>query len=128
MESKRQRRLRLTTKWAAYSLMLLVAATLQTMPGLFTIGGAKPIFILPLCLAVALFEGEYAGALFGAVCGLLWDYTAGRTVGLLALGLLVLGFVASIIVRMYLQETSANFLLLVAGSALLLLSTDFLFF
>ena len=29
---------------------------------------------------------------------------------------------------MYLQETSANFLLLVAGSALLLLSTDFLFF
>ena len=28
MESKRQRRLRLTTKWAAYSLMLLVAATL----------------------------------------------------------------------------------------------------
>ena len=128
MESKRQRRLRLTAKWAAYSLMLLVAATLQTIPGLFTIGGAKPIFILPLCLAVALFEGEYAGALFGAVCGLLWDYTAGRTVGLLALGLLVLGFVASIIVRMYLQETSANFLLLVAGSALLLLSTDFLFF
>ena len=57
MESKRQRRLRLTTKWAAYSLMLLVAATLQAMPGLFTIGGAKPIFILPLCLAVALFEG-----------------------------------------------------------------------
>ena len=119
MESKRQRRLRLTAKWAAYSLMLLVAATLQTMPGLFTIGGAKPIFILPLCLAVALFEGEYAGALFGAVCGLLWDYTA---------GLLVLGFASSIIVRMYLQETSANFLLLVAGSALLLLSTDFLFF
>ena len=71
---------------------------------------------------------DHAGALFGAVCGLLWDYTAGRTVGLLALGLLVLGFAASIIVRMYLQETSANFLLLVAGSALLLLSTDFLFF
>jgi len=36
---------------------------------------------------VAVYEGEFAGALFGAVGGLLWDYTAGRTVGMLALGL-----------------------------------------
>ena len=30
-------------------------------------GQAKPLFILPLCLAVAVYEGEFAGALFGAV-------------------------------------------------------------
>ena len=128
MESRRKRSRSQRLKWGCYILLLVVCTVLQTMPGLFTIGGAKPIFILPLCLAVALFEGEYAGALFGAVSGLLWDYTAGRTVGLLALGLLLLGFAASIIVRMFLQETPANFLLLVAGAALLLLSTDFLFF
>ena len=128
MESKRQRRLRLTAKWAAYSLMLLVAATLQTMPGLFTIGGAKPIFILPLCLAVALFEGEYAGALFGAVCGLLWDYTAGRTVGMLALELLLLCFALSVLVQVYLQGSTWNFALIGTGTALVVLSLDWLFF
>ena len=128
MESRRMRSRSQALKWACYAAALFVCAALQPTPGLFRLGQAKPLFILPLCLAVAVYEGEFAGALFGAVGGLLWDYTAGRTVGLLALGLLVLGFVASIIVRMYLQQSSANFLLLVAGSALLLLSTDFLFF
>ncbi len=61
-------------------------------PGLLQLGQAKPLFILPLCLAVAVYEGEFAGALFGAVSGLLWDYTAGRTVGMLALELLLLCF------------------------------------
>lgn len=128
MESKRQRRLRLTAKWAAYSLMLLVAATLQTLPGRFTIGGAKPIFILPLCLAVALFEGEYAGALFGAVCGLLWDYTAGRTVGMLALEMMLLCFAVGVLVQLYLQSAPGNFAVISAAAALLVLSCDWLFF
>ena len=70
-------------KWGCYVLALFVCAALQTTPGLFQLGQAKPLFILPLCLAVAVYEGEFAGALFGAVCGLLWDYTAGRTVGML---------------------------------------------
>ncbi len=41
---------------------------------------------------MAVYEGEFAGALFGAVSGLLWDYTAGRTVGMLALELMLLCF------------------------------------
>ena len=38
-------------------------------PGLFQFGAAKPLWLLPLALAVAVFEGEFAGAVFGAVCG-----------------------------------------------------------
>lgn len=69
---------------------------LQTMPGLFQFGAAKPLWLLPLCLAVSAAEGEFAGAIFGAVCGLMWDYTAGRTVGMLALELMILCFGVSV--------------------------------
>ena len=79
MESRRMRSRSQILKWVCYAVALFVCAALQTTPGLLQLGQAKPLFILPLCLAVAVYEGEFAGALFGAVSGLLWDYTAGRT-------------------------------------------------
>ena len=79
MESRRMRSRSQILKWVCYAVALFVCAALQTTPGLLQLGQAKPLFILPLCLAVAVYEGEFAGALFGAVSGLLWDYTAGHT-------------------------------------------------
>ena len=90
MESRRRRSRSQLLKWGCYVLALFVCAALQTTPGLFQLGEAKPLLVLPLCLAVAVFEGEFAGALLGTVGGLLWDCTAGRTVGMLALELLLL--------------------------------------
>lgn len=115
-------------KWGCYVLALFVCAALQTTPGLFQLGQAKPLFILPLCLAVAVYEGEFAGALFGAVCGLLWDYTAGRTVGMLALELLLMCFALSVLVQLYLQGSTWNFALISMVTAALVLSLDWLFF
>ena len=65
MESRRMRSRSQALKWACYAAALFVCAALQTTPGLFRLGQAKPLFILPLCLAVAVYEGEFAGALFG---------------------------------------------------------------
>ena len=98
------------------------------MPGLFQFGAAKPLWLLPLCLAVSAAEGEFAGAIFGAVCGLMWDYTAGRTVGMLALELMILCFGVSVVVQLYLKDTPSNFVLLAVVCALLVLSADWLFF
>ena len=71
------------------SLLLLGCTVLQTVPGVSLCWGRpSPVLLLPLALAVAVCEDEFSGALFGAVCGLMWDYTAGRTVGLLALTLM----------------------------------------
>lgn len=128
MESRRKRSRSQVLKWGCYVLALFVCAALQTTPGLFQLGQAKPLLLLPLCLAVSVFEGEFAGALFGAVGGLLWDYTAGRTVGMLALELLLLCFALSVLVQLYLQATPINFTLLGAVAALLVLSVDWLFF
>lgn len=128
MESRRKRSRSQLLKWGCYVLALFVCAALQTTPGLFQLGQAKPLLVLPLCLAVAVFEGEFAGALLGTVGGLLWDYAAGRTVGMLALELLLLCFGVSVLVQLYLQVNFGNFAAVNTMTALLVLSLDWLFF
>lgn len=128
MESRRRRSRSQLLKWGCYVLALFVCAALQTTPGLFQLGEAKPLLVLPLCLAVAVFEGEFAGALLGTVGGLLWDCTAGRTVGMLALELLLLCFAVSAVMQLYFKNSAANFALIASASALLVLTLDWLFF
>ena len=125
MESRRKRKSSQIFKWVCYTLLMLLCTVLQTMPGLFQLGAAKPLYLLPLALAVSVFEGEFAGAVFGAVCGLMWDYTAGRTVGMLALELMILSFAVSAVVQLYLKDTAQNFLLIAAGCAVLVLACFF---
>ena len=96
MESRRKRRRSQLYKWGLYVLLLLACTVLQTIPGFLHIGQAKPVFLLPLALAVSIWEDEFSGALFGAACGLMWDYTAGRTAGLLALTVMGLCFAVSV--------------------------------
>ena len=128
MESRRKRSRGQIVKWICYALLGLLCAVLQTAPGLFQFGAAKPLWLLPLALAVAVEEDEFAGGIFGAVCGLMWDYTAGRTVGMLAFELLVLCFLLSAVVQLYFKASAANFVLLALGASLLVLSLDWLFF
>ena len=117
MESRRKRSRSQILKWCCYVLGLFVCAALQTTPGLFQLGQAKPLLLLPLCLAVSVCEGEFAGALFGMVCGLLWDYTAGRTVGMLALEMMLLCFAVGVLVQLYLQSAPGNFAVISAAPA-----------
>ena len=60
-------------KWALYSLVLLICYTIQSAPRFLQIYGAKPMLIISLAICVAMFEGEFAGSLFGVVCGLFMD-------------------------------------------------------
>ena len=128
MESRRMRSRSQILKWVCYAVALFVCAALQTTPGLLQLGQAKPLFILPLCLAVAVYEGEFAGALFGAVSGLMWDYPAGRTAGMLAFELLLLCFLLSAVMQLYFKTSAANVVLLETAAVLLVLSLDWLFF
>ena len=128
MESRRKRSRSQRLKWGCYILLLVVCTVLQTMPGLFQFGAAKPLWLLPLCLAVSAAEGEFAGAIFGAVCGLMGAPPARRTVGLLALAPLSLCLGVSVVVRLYPTAPPPSALLLAVVCALLVLSADWLFF
>ena len=125
MESRRKRSRSQLFKWGCYGLLMLLCTVLQTTPGLFQLGNAKPLWLLPLALAAAVFEGEFAGALFGAVCGLMWDYTAGRTIGMLALELMILCFALSAVVQLYFKTSVPNFLLLNTLGAMVVLTLSF---
>ena len=60
MESRRKRSRGQIVKWICYALLGLLCAVLQTTPGLFQFGAAKPLWLLPLALAVAvLFLGAF---------------------------------------------------------------------
>lgn len=128
MTSRRKRNLIFVAKWVCYFVVLLLAATLQSLPGFLQIAGVKPLFILPVCLGVAVYEGEYPGAFFAIAGGLLWDWTAGRVSGLMALGLMVVCFTASMLVEMYLRVNFINFVLVCGACCLLVTSMDFLFY
>ena len=54
MESRRKRSRGQIVKWICYALLGLLCAVLQTTPGLFQFGAAKPLWLLPLALAAAL--------------------------------------------------------------------------
>ena len=77
MESRRKRKSSQIFKWVCYTLLMLLCTVLQTMPGLFQLGAAKPLYLLPLALAVSVFEGELAAAVFGPPC----SPTSGRRCG-----------------------------------------------
>ena len=52
------RNARAALKWVCYTLVLLLLFGLQSSPGLLSIGGVKPVLIIPAAISVALFENE----------------------------------------------------------------------
>lgn len=127
MESKEKRDRILAIRWGLYTLVLLLAAALQSTPGFFQLGECKAFWILGVCVAVSVQENEFSGALFGALGGLLWDLVAGRTIGSFTLMLLFVCFFCSVLVQLYLKRAFANIFLLNVGAGLIVVSLDFLF-
>ena len=138
MESRRKRSRGQIVKWICYALLGLLCAVLQTTPGLFQFGAAKPLWLLPLAglAIVALYkltgcEGMGTNNVIRAVQSgeavspLL---VAGRTVGMLALELLLLCFAVSAVMQLYFKNSAANFALIASAAALLVLTLDWLFF
>jgi len=72
-------------------------------------------------------SGKYEGDI-AAIEKLLADWLAGRTVGMLALELLLLCFAVSVLVQLYLQVNPGNFAAVSTATALVVLSLDWLFF
>ena len=128
MTSRRKRNLILLATWACYFLILLLAAPLQRLPGCLSISWMRLLFILPVGLAVAIYEGEYPGALLAVAGGFLWDWTASRVGGLMALGLMAICFAAAVVVELYLRVNTVNFILVNAACCLLVTGMDFMFY
>ena len=63
----------MVVKYVTYSLLMLVLYVLQSTPQLFSIAGIKPVLVFPFAVAVAMFDKQLAGGLFGLFAGILCD-------------------------------------------------------
>lgn len=120
-------------KFLLYAWVAVILLVLQNTPGLFVILGTKPMLVAAFAVAVAMFEGELAGAFAGAFGGMLCDlfsyYRSGYYALMfffccLAVGLLVQGFMRPVVINcclftfltmLFTQSVAFFFLFLIRG-------------
>ncbi len=98
-------------KWSLYFLILLIVYSWQTTPRLFQILGIKPILIVPLIVAISMYEKVIESASIGMVAGFLWDISSDKLFGFNAIILFLISITISLICIYYLQTKLFNFVL-----------------
>ena len=114
-------------KWSSYVLLIIIAYVLQTTTSLFVIFGVKPLLLVPLAVCIAMFEGEFAGAIFGAVAGLFCDLGSGQLFGSNGLVLMLCCLAAGLLVHVLMRPTLLTCMILSGGTLLLRGMFDFFF-
>ncbi len=110
------------------SLILPFCLVLQQLPGLFALGGIKPILIIPAVIAYSSFSrSAMLSSVLGLLCGLGWDIFMGRSVGYFGVFLFAVAVVTH---YSYLNRSVqvGNYMMQVTIAAALLCSVDLLFF
>lgn len=116
-----------TMEVVAYGVLILLAALWQAAPrGWPIIAGGRPLLLVPLVAAIAMFVGPVGGAAAGVTAGLLWDLYATRLFGFNALVLLVIGCTVGLLVRLLLRNNPLSALLLTAGASIVQVVCDWL--
>jgi len=100
--------------------VIVVCALLQTTAGYFpSFFGIHFFLLIPLCVCIAVFEGERWGAAFGIFAGALWDLSHGGGDGYNALFLLVVCAICGVLVRYLMQKNLVTSLVMSGGACFL---------
>lgn len=109
----------LTLKHLVYSCLLLLFYVIQTNPYLFSFWGIKPLMIVPFAVVIAMQEGEFTGAWYGAAAGALCDLSVNKLFGLNAI-LLTLCCIGIGLAVVHLVQFSLVNATLLTGAAMLI--------
>ena len=94
-----------TIKYCVYCLLIVIADLMQNVGGLwFEIGGARCFFVIPVAVILGIDEDEKTAALLGFFAGLLWDCVARQHMGFNCIFLMLLCFVISSFVHIFLDR------------------------
>lgn len=116
---------RVILRWALYSAVLLALYVIMSNP---PIRGWCPLAIIPLAAAVAMFEGDLAAGIFGAVCGLMIDMASASSVaGFYALWLLCACPVISLMSRFWIKVNAVSHFVINAAVCVIIGALDLVF-
>ena len=115
------------TKFFVYALIVFGAYIIQTTPGLFDFFGIDPLLVLPACLCIAVFDGEFAGGLFGFFFGLFCDSGSETVFGFNALIFLVLCALAGLLTIYVFRRSTMNIMLLCLGAIFIRSALEYFF-
>ena len=114
-------------KFFTYAVIVFSAYIIQTTPELFDFFGISPILVLPACICIAVFEGEFAGGLFGFFMGLFCDSTSETVFGFNALVFLVFCVFAGLATIYLFRRSTMNIMLLCLGAVFLRSALEYFF-
>ena len=114
-------------KFFVYALIVFSAYIIQTTPGLLEFCGVKPILVLPACICIAVFEGEFAGGLFGFFAGLFCDSASETVFGFNALVFLVFCAAIGLSTIYIFRRSTMNIMLLCLAAVFLRSSLEYFF-
>ncbi len=104
---------------ASLAALILLFSILQNTPGWFPqIAGVRALLLIPLVTAIAMFERDIAGMLYGLFAGALWDIFA-RGGSFNAIYFLITGYVCGILINTIMRNNFITHLLLTAAVALI---------
>lgn len=84
----------------------------------FTIAGIKPNLFVIYILFIGLFANQLLGISFGVICGLILDLIYGKTIGVTAVMLCVIGYLGSYFDKNFSKENKLTIIFMVAGATL----------
>ena len=120
---------RIFFRYLAFTLELLLLWVLQSTPKLLPeFFGAKPFLLLAMALSVSVCEDVVPSILWGAVCGVSADISAGGTVGYFAVTFVLVCFAQSSMLGTYLNRNALTGAMLSLGSVVAVLGLYFVFF
>ncbi|MGI5893825.1 MAG: rod shape-determining protein MreD [Candidatus Merdivicinus sp.] len=122
------RNTRIALKWICYTLVLLLMFGIQSSPALLSIGGIKPVLVIPVAVSVALFENEAGSGGFGLAAGLLWDLSAGKLFGFYGMVLMICCVCIALLSMYFVKVNVTNSILLTAVTGFLATVWNFIFY
>lgn len=114
-------------KFLLYAAVAVLLAVLQNTPGLFFAGSAKPMLVAAYVVAIAMFEGEFAGSIAGAFGGMLCDFFSYYRFGYYALIFFLCCLAVGLLVQGYLRPVVMNCCLFIFATMFLAQGVAFFF-
>ena len=85
----------------------------------FNIAGVKPNLFVVLALFIGLFANRTMGVAYGVGIGALIDILIGKTIGIYAVSLGIIGFLAAVFDKNFSKDSRMTIIFMVAGSTII---------